>query len=219
VVAKTLDNIKGRPWLIGQEWDGDTPSNSTNGAIDEVAFLEHNLEWDEIQDIYENGITVNKGKTVEYAYDQGDNITSKTETSYDPNTGEVTADTINFEDGDSNWKDKLTSYDGKTITYDEIGNPLTYDGYSYTWQNGRRLAGISCNGVITSYKYNDGGIRTQKTANGVTTTYYLEGDLVIYEESFNVSEPNTKFNRIYYNYTGGGSLVSMNLNGVEYYYI
>lgn len=27
---------------------------------------------------------------------------------------------------DANWKDKLTSYDGKTITYDAIGNPLSY---------------------------------------------------------------------------------------------
>jgi RHS repeat-associated protein len=81
------------------------------------------------------------------------------------------------------------------------------------------LSGISGNGINTSYKYNDGGIRTQKTVNGVTTTYYLEGDLVVYEESYNVSSPNTKFNKIYYTYTGDGSLVSMNLDGVEYYYI
>ena len=36
--------------------------------------------------------------------------------------------------GDANWKDKLTAYDGKPITYDAIGNPLTYDGYTFTWQ-------------------------------------------------------------------------------------
>lgn len=41
---------------------------------------------------------------------------------------------------DSNWKDKLTSYDGKAITYDEIGNPLSYRNMTMTWQNGRQLA-------------------------------------------------------------------------------
>ena len=214
-----MDNIKGRPWLIGQEWDGDTPSDFTNGAIDEVAFYDHNLTWEEIQKISTNGITVNKGKIIEYTYDLGGNITSKKETIYDPATGETSFDTTSYGYGDSNWKDKLTSYDGKTITYDSIGNPLTFDGYSYSWQKGRQLAGISGNGIDTSYKYNDEGIRTQKTVNGVTTTYDLEGDLVVYEESYNVSSPDTKFNKIYYTYTGDGSLVSMNLDGVEYYYI
>ena len=28
-------------------------------------------------------------------------------------------------------------------TYDAIGNPLTYDGNTYTWQNGRQLGGIT----------------------------------------------------------------------------
>ena len=219
VVAKVLDNIKGRTWLIGQEWDGDTPTDFTNGAIDEVAFFDHNLTWDEIGDIYTNGIAVTRGKTVEYNYDQGGNITSRTEITYDPVTEEPDTDTISYVYGDSNWKDKLTSYNGKTITYDEIGNPLTYDGYTYSWQNGRQLAGISGNGLTTSYKYNDGGIRTRKTVDGITTDYYLEGDQVVYEESYNVSSPGTKFNKIYYTYTSDESLVSMNLDGVEYYYI
>ena len=48
--------------------------------------------------------------------------------------------TVSYVYGDSNWKDKLTSFDGKTITYDEIGNPLTYDGWTFTWK-ARRLCG------------------------------------------------------------------------------
>ena len=32
------------------------------------------------------------------------------------------------------WKDLMTSYNGQSITYDEIGNPLTYrDGMTMTW--------------------------------------------------------------------------------------
>ena len=42
---------------------------------------------------------------------------------------------------DTNLKDKLTSYNGTNITYDKIGNPLTYrDGMTMTWENGRRLS-------------------------------------------------------------------------------
>ncbi|MDP4147169.1 MAG: hypothetical protein Q8936_22285 [Bacillota bacterium] len=32
-----------------------------------------------------------------------------------------------------------------------------------------------------SYKYNASGIRMQKTVNGVTTNYHLNGDKVTYE--------------------------------------
>ena len=44
----------------------------------------------------------------------------------------------------SEWKDFLTNYNGQTITYDAVGNPLNYrDGISLTWQNGRVLASYS----------------------------------------------------------------------------
>jgi len=40
--------------------------------------------------------------------------------------------TVNYGYGDSNWKDKLNSYNGKNISYDAIGNPLNDGTYSYT---------------------------------------------------------------------------------------
>lgn len=33
---------------------------------------------------------------------------------------------ISYGYAETGWKDLLTSYNGQTITYDEIGNPLTY---------------------------------------------------------------------------------------------
>lgn len=120
-------------------------------------------------------------KTITYDYDAGGNILSKKE--YDYTTGELGAPTktVNYSYDDENWKDKLTAYDGKAITYDEIGNPLTYDGYTYSWEGGRRLKGIKGNNNTISHKYNDEGIRTEKTVNGVTTTYILNGDSVLLE--------------------------------------
>ena len=34
-----------------------------------------------------------------------------------------------------------------------------------------------------SFTYNDQGIRTSKTVNGVTTTYYLDGSKIVGEET------------------------------------
>ena len=67
------------------------------------------------------------------------------------------------------------------------------------------------NGQSISFKYNDDGIRTAKTVNGVTTVYHLLGDRVTFESNGTDS--------IYYTYDAAGDLISLNLNGTEYYYI
>ena len=85
---------------------------------------------------------------------------------------------------DSQWGDLLTSFNGVTITYDDIGNPTSYyngTSYSFTWQ-GRRLVGATSAGKTYSFTYNDDGIRTSKTVNGVEHKYYLSGDRIIAEE-------------------------------------
>ena len=71
------------------------------------------------------------------------------------------------------WSDLLTSFNGQTITYDEIGNPLQYrDGMSFTWDKGRQLQSVTKNGVTTSYTYDENGLRLSKTTGGVTTKIY-----------------------------------------------
>ena len=84
---------------------------------------------------------------------------------------------------DSNWKDKLTAYDGQTITYDAIGNPLNDGTWTYTWEKGRQLKQMSKTGMTVEFKYDHNGLRTQKKvtkADGTveTTDYTLHGKLV-----------------------------------------
>ena len=78
----------------------------------------------------------------------------------------------------------MTSCNGVTNTYDAIGNPLSYYngifGYTFTW-TGRQLTGASLHGNTYSFTYNADGIRTSKTKNGVTTTYYLSGSQIVGE--------------------------------------
>ena len=151
-------------------------------------------------------------KTIVYSYDAGGNILSKTEYPYTTSTTLGTAtNTITYTYGDSTWKDKLTSYNGNAITYDAAGNTLTYNGYSFTWEVGHQLSAISGNGKNISYKYNNYGYRTEKTVHGITSKYYLDGDKVVLENTGNGS--------IYYSYDADDKLVSMTLNGTEYFYI
>ncbi len=105
------------------------------------------------------------GNTYVYTYDNGGNLTEIKK------NDEVIK---SYSYGNAEWKDQLTSFNGETITYDAIGNPLTYrNGLSFTWQNGRQLATVSQNGTsLASYAYNADGLRTSKTVNGVTTDYY-----------------------------------------------
>ena len=84
----------------------------------------------------------------------------------------------------SQWGDLLTAYKGQTITYDSIGNPLSYyngSSYTFTWE-GRRLVSAVKGSKTMSFEYNDEGIRTSKTVNGVKHTYYLNGSQIVAEQ-------------------------------------
>jgi len=78
-----------------------------------------------------------RDKTIIYSYDEGGNLLSKVEYPYTTGDPGTPTKTINYAYGDTNWKDKLTSYNGKAISYDEIGNPESYDDWAFTWEAGR----------------------------------------------------------------------------------
>ena len=109
------------------------------------------------------------GTTWKYAYDQGGNIQSKTAYAFTTGTVGSAIKTDSFTYGDANWKDKLTAFNGQTITYDEIGNPTNDGTWNYTWIGGRQMRamykgefGEQGYDEIT-FEYNENGLRTKKT--------------------------------------------------------
>ena len=83
----------------------------------------------------------------------------------------------------SEWGDLLISYNGHAITYDEIGNPLSYyngSSYTFTW-NGRRLASVEKGLFYATFTYNDEGLRLSTRINGETTTYLYDGSVLMAE--------------------------------------
>ena len=97
------------------------------------------------------------GKTWVYTYDAGGNILTKTEYAYTTGTPETAQKTITYKYGDSQWRDLLTEYNGKTVTSDAIGN-IKNDGiWNYSWEHGRQLASQTKSGTRIAYSYDANG--------------------------------------------------------------
>ena len=62
-------------------------------------------------------------KRYKYYYDHAGNLTSWR---IEDGTATNTQEEHTYTYGDSNWKDLLTAFDGKAITYDANGNPTKY---------------------------------------------------------------------------------------------
>ena len=121
------------------------------------------------------------GTTWKYTYDLGGNILKKERFAYADTTTPL--ETVTYEYGDANWRDKLTAVNGSAIRYDAIGNPLNDGTWTYTWQNGRQLQKMQKSGVTAEFVYNADGLRVQKTVNGVATKYTLHGKNVVHMTS------------------------------------
>ena len=124
------------------------------------------------------------GKTYVWDYDDAGNILSKKTYAYTTGTLGSAPSTISYGYGNSAWGDLLTSYYGNTITYDAIGNPLSWGDYGVlTWQ-GRQLESYtdSESEETFTYTYNSDGIRTSKTIDGVEHIYHLSGTQILSEE-------------------------------------
>ena len=105
-----------------------------NGNITKIQDNEgtSTYEYDEMnQMVRENNHILNK--TVTYIYDVGGNLVTKREYAYTTQSLPTEPVKTVICTYDTKWKDKITSFDGKIFTYDEIGNPLSYGDISYEW--------------------------------------------------------------------------------------
>lgn len=144
-------------------------------------------------------VNFEKSSVAKYTYNTGGNLTAKIYYDYSdlvfnvPNR-EIIAigeeiDRITYQ-YDSLWKDRMINYNGTTINYDTMGNPLYYKGESYTeitnvtflghtshsentvetegtleW-NGNLLSAFETSNKRYEYQYDENGFRTQKEVFG-----------------------------------------------------
>ncbi|MBQ7601755.1 MAG: RHS repeat-associated core domain-containing protein, partial [Lachnospiraceae bacterium] len=181
-------------------------------TISEGGIQRQKYYYDDLnQLVREDNLDLNK--TIVYSYDLGGNIISTTEYAYQTGSTISGTPTITntYSYTDSNWKDKLTSYNGNSISYDAIGNPLSYyNGFSFTWEKGRQLASATNGTDTVTYTYDHEGHRVSKTVNGVTSSYTLEGDKVLFERNGDTS--------LWYYYDASGAPVAIKVDNVIHLY-
>lgn len=166
------------------------------------------------------------GTTWKYAYDQGGNIQSKTAHAFTTGTVGSALKTDSFTYGDANWKDKLTAFNGMTITYDEIGNPTSDGTWNYTWY-GRQMRAIH-KGEFgeqgydeITFEYNENGLRTKKTR-----MYYDDttGDIGYKATNYtlhgkNIVHMSDGSNNLHFFYDAQNRPAVVTFNGTAYTYL
>ena len=184
-----------------------------------------------VENVYENGKKVavytydelnqlvwyadtRTGRYIRIVYDNYGNIQKMESYSLGTNWAPVKLlETRTYSYGDTNWKDKLTEFDGDSITYDKNGNPLTYrDGMSFEWENGRILKKINTSDKAIQMNYDSNGMRTQKSVDGVKTNYY-------YDSNNNLFALTKGSDTLFFYYDNSGEVMSVSCNGTMYYYI
>lgn len=160
VASRTIENGN-TPYMMNYAFAvGGYGDNSTSSVVSSISQIGMNYSY--TYDSSNNVTTVNcngmntrysydgigqlirvddskDGFTWTYSYDRGGNILSKCKYPYSTGILGTPLETKVFSYTDTNWKDKLTSYDGRAITYDAIGNPLNDGTWTYTWAAGRQL--------------------------------------------------------------------------------
>ena len=119
----------------------------------------------------------------------------------------------------------MTNFNGETIAYDEIGNPIQYKRDTLTWTEGRRLSSISHPApglpdyrTVHDYKYNAAGQRISKTTTSpsgesVTTEFIYNGDQLVGQKTSDGSED------LEFLYDDTGSYIGFVYRNAEYYYM
>lgn len=199
--------------LTGFTYDYDAVGNITQ-EHNKFDGIYNNYTYDNQKQLTSASITNDSGiQKYDYVYDTFGNIRSKT---YSLNGAAKKTDTYTY--GNSEWVDLLTAYNSSPITYDEIGNPLSYyDGTSFTWEKGRRLSKAEntqkC--LTVAYTYDVDGTRIGKTVtkDGVTTAhrYYVQDSKIVAEKRGNDTL------ELFYDETGAP--FALIFNGKKYYYV
>ena len=144
------------------------------------------------------------GKTYFTTYDNCGNILSKRETAYtlkaEEELSEETFTEVLY--GYEANSDRLISYNGGAITYDEFGNPTGYRGNTLEWRYGKFLEKYGS----TTFAYDGYGRRIKK--GNTVFTYDSEGNLVKQSDGTNTLE---------FIYDGNG-LCGVKCNNVNYLY-
>lgn len=151
-------------------------------------------------------ISVNGNHTGQYTYDNRGNMLTQT-VGYNGNVYRNDVYTYNT----SGWKDQLIAVNETPLTYDGVGNLISYGNKQFTWTYGKTLESVIDGENTYSYTYDETGIRTKKIING-ETTYINSRDGVVYSQKNSTDS-------MYFQYNNSGEPIGFILNNEQFFYL
>ena len=149
------------------------------------------------------------GFTWLYTYDTGGNILSKQRYAYTTSTPTSTPTTTTY-GYDTQWKDKLTSYNGTPISYNASGGVINYGAWAFNWGGTGQIASMLKNGVSYNMLYGVNGLLSSMTVGGTQLKYTWRGSSLTHLRYGN--------DELHFFYGGSRNPVQFTLNGTVYFY-
>ena len=151
--------------------------------INNVTTLKFQYYYDSFSRLIRENNTM-LGRTFGYAFDANGNITAKYEYVYTESPVLYNPPiAYHYYTYDSVYPNRLVSFDNQAITYDSVGNPLSYRGKSLTWSKGTLLSQVVDGSETIDLYYDSFNQRVRKETESVTTYFkYVDGKLIKQEQ-------------------------------------
>ncbi|MDD6061103.1 MAG: RHS repeat-associated core domain-containing protein [Oscillospiraceae bacterium] len=163
-------------------------------------------------------------KTVTYIYDKGGNLVSKTKYAFTISDLGTPTENIAYT-YDTTWKDKLMSYGGTTLTYDEIGNPHNYThDRLFNWVGRELREAFSEDGTRIEFAYNENGLRSLKRIYDDDTHvqdyhYFWSDDNRLLGYTLDTGEQDTADMQVLVLYNSDNEPIGFTIADMTFYYI
>lgn len=148
---------------------------------------------------------------MEYVYNSRGNLRERKKFNYQQSTNAITYDYLYR---NSN-PDELMYYFGIVYSYDTVGNMIYRLEDELVWSNGRNLVSYTENAldetIYNSYTYDEKGIRTSKTVDGVTTYFNTKNGVILSQTDGT--------DTLIFQYDATGTPLGFIWNGTQYFYL
>lgn len=219
-----LNNVSLSEYEYMSNGNKTTPIIKTYKTINNIYNLKYN-ELNNITDVYINGTKIFhydyddvnelikednylKNITYRYFYDQNGNMIFKR--TYNLDSYDVLEKEI-YEYKDNGGKNRISKFNDRDISYDELGNIIKFGSETYKWTNATELSEYVNGENHIYFEYNDDGKIISRKYNDVNKYFSYSNGKLVYE--------NFNNNILHFIRDNNDNLIGFRYNNSYYYYL